>query len=936
MNLSKSLLLLLLFLVSGLSAQINLKAPLPLDSQVRIGMLPNGMRYYIRKNKKPENRAELRLAVHAGSLQEDPDQLGIAHFVEHMAFNGTKNFPKNELVDYLESTGTRFGADLNAYTSFEETVYMIQARTDSIQLLEKGLLVLQDWAHAVTFEHEEIDKERGVVVSEWRSSLSPDQRMQQKYFPILYKGSRYAERLPIGDPKIIENAKYDAVTRFYQEWYRPDLMVVVAVGDFDVKWMEMQLIRRFSDIPRKEQPRKRQDYTIPQQKETLFAIVSDPEASFTKAQVVYKLPDQPLKTIGDYKALLARFLYNQMLGARLYELQQQPEPPFTFASSGYSSDIGDMDTYSAYVQTGEGKEKVIEGLRSVLLETRRAQLHGFAQSELDRQKVEILKNAESAYRERDKTQSSTLASDYVYHYLEDNPIPDAEQYLQLCKDLLPLITLNDINPLPKKWITKENRVVIVTAPEKEGVPLPTELELKALLNEIERSTPPPFVDKVSDEPLLSASLNPTEITEHTEFQELGVTELKLQNHVKVVLKPTDFKNDEILLNAFSPGGHSLYDDAHYMDAANCAQIVDFSGIGKFDAVALQKKLAGTKLTIGPYVSELYEGFSGYASPDDLETMLQLIYLYFTEPRKDSVVLQSLVSRQRTIVQNMMSNPYYYFHQERSKIKYNSHPRRQMTTMEDLNNITLDGTYDIFRERFADASDFTFVLVGNFEVEQIKPLLTKYLGNLPTTSREESWRDINADLVPGRIDTTMVRGQAPKAIVELTWHGAFDFDAPNARYDYYSLLDLLRIKLRESMREDQGGVYGVSVSGAPSKYPKEDYFITISFNCEPAQVDSLIQTAMAEIAKVKANGAEGKDLQKIRETQKQSRIKALKENSYWSGQLVARYQYELSLDGILYEPYAKIVDQLNTQAMQDAAKRYFNDTNFMKIILLPEE
>ncbi len=934
MHLSKSLLLLLLFVCSGLSAQVNLKAPLPLDSEVRIGMLPNGMRYYIRKNNKPENRAELRLAVHAGSLQEDPDQLGIAHFAEHMAFNGTKNFPKNQLVDYLESTGTRFGADLNAYTSFEETVYMIQARTDSIQLLEKGLLVLQDWAHAVTFEPDEIDKERGVVVSEWRSSLSPDQRMQQEYFPVLYKGSRYAERLPIGDPKIIENAKYDAITRFYREWYRPDLMAVVAVGDFDVKWMEMQLIRMFSAIPKKEKLRKREDYKMPRHKETLFAIVSDPEASFTTAQVVYKLPEQPLKTIGDYKAQLVRVLYNRMLGARLYELQQQPEPPFTFASSGYSSDIGDMDTYSTYVFTGEGK--VIEGLRSVMLETRRAQLHGFVQSELDRQKAEILKSAESAYRERDKTQSSALASRYVYHYLQDNPIPDAEQYLQLCKDLLPLITLNDINPLPKKWITKENRVVIVTAPEKEGVPLPTEAELNNLLNEIDRSTPPPFVDNVSDEPLLAANLNSTEITEQTEFQELGVTELKLQNHVKVVLKPTDFKNDEILLSAFSPGGHSLYEDTHYMDAANCAQIVDFSGIGQFDAVALQKKLTGKKLSIGPYVSELYEGFNGYASPDDLETMLQLIYLYFTEPRKDSVALQSLISRQRTIVQNMMSNPYYYFNQERSKIKYDSHPRRQMTRMEDLNNITLDGTYDIFRERFADASDFTFVLVGNFEVEQIKPLLTKYLGNLPTTPREESWRDINADLVPGRIDTTIVRGQAPKAIVELTWHGAFDFDAPNARYDYYSLLDLLRIKLRESMREEQGGVYGVRVSGAPSKYPKEDYFITISFNCEPAQVDSLIQTALADIENVKANGAEEKDLQKIRETQKQSRLKALKENGYWSGQLVARYQYELPLDGILYESYAKIVDQLDSQAMQDAAKRYFNDTNFMKIVLLPEE
>ncbi|MBK7873363.1 MAG: insulinase family protein [Saprospiraceae bacterium] len=482
-------LLLFLVLAFGLQAQVNLQAPLPLDASVRIGMLPNGMRYYIRQNSKPEKRAELRLVVHAGSLQEDPDQLGIAHFVEHMAFNGTKNFPKNELIDYLESTGTRFGADLNAYTSFEETVYEIQARTDSLALLEKGLLVLQDWASAIAFDSIEIDKERGVVVSEWRSRLSPDQRMQQQYFPILYKDSRYAERLPIGKPEIIEKVSYDAIRRFYKDWYRPELMAIVAVGDFDVKWMEMQLIQRFCKIPKTENARKREDYKIPRHQETLFAICADPEASFTIAQLIYKLPEQPLKTLSDYKAQLARILYNRMLGARLFELQQQPNPPFTFASSGYGGDIGDMDSYLVHVFTAVGKS--IEGLRSILLETRRAQLHGFTATELERQKLEILKSAESAYRERDKMQSAALASRFVYHYLNDSPALDAEQYWKICQELLPLIKLEDINPLPKQWLGKENRVFVVTAPQKEGVPLPTEAALKALLDEIDRATPHP-------------------------------------------------------------------------------------------------------------------------------------------------------------------------------------------------------------------------------------------------------------------------------------------------------------------------------------------------------------------------------------------------------------------------------------------------------------
>ncbi|MDX1939616.1 MAG: insulinase family protein, partial [Saprospiraceae bacterium] len=694
------------------------------------------------------------------------------------------------------------------------------------------------------------------------------------------------------------------------------------------------LIQRFCKIPKTENARKREDYKIPRHQETLFAICSDPEASFTIAQLIYKLPEQPLKTLGNYKAQLARSLYNRMLGARLFELQQQPNPPFTFASSGYGSDIGDMDSYLVHVFTAEGKS--IEGLRSILLETRRAQLHGFTATELERQKLEILKSAESAYRERDKMQSATLASRFVYHYLNESPVLDAEQYWKICQELLPLIKLEDINPLPKQWLGKENRVFVVTAPQKEGVSLPTEAALKALLDEIDRATPPPFVDNVSDEPLLAADFTSVEIIEQTEYQELGVTELKLANGVKVVLKPTDFKNDEISLSAFSPGGHSLYEDKDYMNATNASQIVDFSGIGKLDAVALQKKLAGKQLSISPYIGELEEGFSGYASPEDFETLLQLIYLYFTEPRRDSVVMQSLITRQRSVYQNMMQNPYYYFNEERSKIKYNGHSRRLMTKAEDLDNITLDGVYRIFRERFADASDFTFVLVGNIDIEKIKPLLTKYLGNLPSIQRKETWRDINADLTPGRIDTTIVRGQAPKAIVELTWHGAFDFNNRNARYHFSSMLELLRIKLRESLREEQGGVYGVRVSGTASKIPKEDYFITISFQCEPGQTDSLIQAAYTEIKQIQANGAAEKDLQKIRETQKQTRLKSLKENGFWSGQIALRYQYGLPLDGILYEEYEKIVDQLDSQSIKNAANLYFEETNFMKIVLLPEK
>ncbi len=924
-----------LLTISSLHAQINLNAPLPVDPAVRIGTLPNGMRYYIRENKKPENRVELRLVVHAGSLQEDANQLGVAHFVEHMAFNGTKNFPKQDLVNYLESTGTRFGADLNAYTSFEETVYMLQARTDSLELLERGLLILEDWARAVSFDPEEIDKERGVVISEWRSRLSPDQRMQQQYYPVLYQGSRYAERLPIGKPEIIEHVDYEDIKRFYREWYRPELMAIIAVGDFDARFIEMQLIQQFSAIPKREatEVRAHQAYPVPRPNGTSFSIVTDKEAAFTNVQIVYKHPSEKAKTIGDYKTRLARSLYNRMLGARLFELQQQANPPFTFASSGFGDDIGDLATYSVSAFTAESK--AVEGLRAVLLETRRAELHGFNSSELDRQKAEILKAAESAARESDKMQSASLAGRYAYHFLDENPILSPEQYLKLCNELLPLITLEDINPLPRQWLRSNSRVVIVTGPEKENVPMPTQDELMELLIEVEQATPLPYEDSVSDAPLLVTELKPLEIKSERHIESVDVWELELANGVTVVLKPTDFQNDQIQLNAFSPGGHSIYPDDDYMNAYSAAQIVDFSGLGAFSVTELQKKLAGKKVSISPYISERYEGFGGYASPDDLETMLQLIYLYFTQPRKDSTALQSIVTRQRSIVQNMMMNPYYYFNEERNKIKYDNHPRERMLSEADLDQLQIDKAYAAYRDRFADASDFTFVLVGNFDVSNIKPLIAIYLGNLPAIYRKESWRDVNADLVRGRIDTTIVRGQAPKALVELTFHGDFDYFAEGNRYHFYAMLDLLRIKLRESMREDKGGVYGVSVNGTPTLHPKQQYRVTLSFYCEPGQVDSLVETALNDIENVKQHGAEVENLQKIKETQKQTRIKAIKENSYWSGQLTARYQNGLPLDGMLLENYTKIVDSLKSENIQNAAQKYLSYDNFMRIVLLPE-
>lgn len=908
--------------------------PLPVDPNVISGKLDNGLHYYIKHNEKPENRAELRLAVHAGSLQEDEDQLGLAHFIEHMAFNGSENFEKNELVDFLELAGTRFGPDLNAYTSFEETVYMLQTRTDSLELLEKGLLILEDWAGGLTLDPEEIDKERGVVVSEWRSSLSPDQRLQQKSFPITYKDSRYAVRLPIGKPEIIENADYATIRRFYEDWYRPDLMAVIAVGDFDLLWMEAEIKRRFAGLENPSKPRQREDYTIPHHDETRFVIATDKENSFTRIQLSIKHPETPVEDQADYRTSVMHSLYNRMLNARMVEIRQQPNPPFTFAYSGYGGDLGDLDNYFLYAFVAEGG--VLKGLTSVYTETLRAVEHGFVATELERAKAETMRSAEKSFKEQDKTPSGTFASGLVSHFLDDNPFLNAEQRLKLLEEMLPTISLEDINAMPKGWITDHDRTIIVTGPEKENADLPAEDEILAAIDAVEAMDLDPYVDKVSDAPLLEAELGMAEIVGEKKWPELEVTEWTLANGIKVVLKPTDFQNDQIQFTAFSPGGNSLYPDSDYFNAANAVAIIDQSGISDFPLSDLNKKLAGKNVSVGPYISELTEGLNGSTSPEDVETLFELIYLYFTAPRKDEEVLQSYVTQQKSIMQNILVNPYYFFANEKTKLKYDDHPRRQaLPDMSDLEALDIDRIYEIYNDRFADAGDFTFIFVGNFTLDGIRPLLQKYLGSLPTEGRWEKWKNVHADLVDGSINKTWVRGAAPKALVEMVYHGDFDY-TPENRYAFTSMASLVRIKLREAMREDKGGVYGVTVRANYSQFPEPDYSITISFNAEPDQVDDLMATAKAEIKKIMENGASDTDIKKVTETQLQGRIKGLKENSYWLGQLNARYQNNLPLEGIQLEAIQEAITTLNSEVLQQATQRYFGTDNYMQFVLLPEE
>ncbi len=906
--------------------------PIPTDSRLKQGQLSNGIKYYIQKNEKPENRAELRLAINAGSILEDEDQLGLAHFVEHMAFNGTEHFEKSELVDYLESVGTRFGPDLNAYTSFDETVYMLQVRTDSTELFDKGMLILRDWANGVSFDDEEIDKERGVVESEWRSRLSPDQRMQQVYFPILYKGSRYAERLPIGSPDIINNADYETVRRFYKDWYRPDLMAVVVVGDVDIDKVEGELKTLFGDIEKVDNPRERATYDVPVHPETLVSIVSDKEASFTNVQVVYKHDKKRTKNLKDYRRSLTHQLYNSMLGARLQELSKAADPPFLFAYTGYSGSIGELDTYSSFAFVPEGKAGA--ALEALLTENKRVLLHGFTPGELDRAKKNMMEGAEKSFKEMDKTESSRLSMRYVYKYLDEIPTPSPEQTLALYEEYLPTIALEEIDVLAGQWIRDESRVVVITGPEKEETPLPEEGAVRAMLKEVAMTDVAPYDDAVSEEPFFNKELSAVSITNTTKFDHVDITYLELENGVDVYLKKTDFKNDEILMSATSPGGSSLYNDDDYFDASNATSIVNEAGIGAFSPTQLQKLMAGKSVFVRPYIGTLSEGLNGQSSPDDVEIMMQMIYKYFYEPRIDDEAFTSFVTKQKGLYKNLMSNPQYFFNDYVGRKKYDDHPRVGFPSSDDWAGLDYKKAMELYHDRFSDASDFTFSFVGNFDEATLVPMIQKYLGNLPNINREEQWKDVGVRAVKGGLKDRIEKGEAPKTNVHMYFHGDFDYSKDN-NYIMSSMIAYLRIKLREELREDLGGVYGVGIRGGGSKKPVENYGITISFNADPSMTDTLVQAAKDVIERALTDGPNEEDMTKVKETQRQGRIKNLKENRFWQRQISSEHEEGQTFDNVLIEALEVRINNLTAAQIKAAADQYFDYSNYIEIIMDPE-
>jgi len=919
-------------ILTGLNAQnIKLDDPIPPDPAIKIGKLENGLTYYIKKNTKPEQRIELRLAVNAGSVCETDGQQGLAHFVEHMCFNGTKNFPSNRIIDMLEEMGVKFGAELNAFTGFDQTIYMLKVPSDKEEWINRGFQVLEDWAHQVTLDDGEIDKERGVIVEEWRLGLGAEDRMQTKYIPVLLKGSKYADRLPIGKVEVIKNFPYDTLRSFYNTWYRPDLMAVVVVGDIDPKVAEEKVKEFFGRIPKSSNPKPRVEFPIPGNTEPLISVVTDKEATGYSAMVFFKHPKSENGTFGDYREQIMQMLYTGMLNNRLQEIAQKPESPYLYSGTGYGTFIGrSVDVYQLMVSAKENQ--IEKSLEVILTENERVRRFGFLPSELEREKKDVLASYEKMAKEADKTESSSLADEFTRNYLDKEPIPGIQNEFSIISDFIPGITLEEINMIGKEWVTDKNIVALVTAQEKEGINVPTESQVLDIIKSVKDMKIEAYSENVADAPLLAAIPVAGKVTKKTDNAQFGYTELSFSNGVRMILKPTDFKNDEIMISAYSPGGTSLYPDNDIMSAMLASTIVTQSGLGDYDYIGLQKKLSGNTAKLSPYINELREGVNGSCSPKDLETMLQLNYLYFTGTRRDSTAFNAYISRMKNMIKPMRANPQVIFQDTLTKIISMNSPRAiAIPTEAQFEQVNLDRLHAIFKDRFTDASDFTYLMVGNFKTDEVTPLLERYIGGLPSTKRTETWKNVTPDFPEGLIDVDVPKNSEPQSQVAMVWKGDFKWK-DKYRQGFAMLMNILSIKLRETMREEQGGVYGVSFNGNPVKYPEPKYTITSTWGCNPDSISKLANTVLGEMGKIKKYGPSEADLNKVKETLIRERETRLKENNFW---ISALQNYYLNGDRLLtLEEYKTFVNSFTAKDIKKVAGKYLDTESYVKVALTP--
>lgn len=921
MKQTNKILLLLFFLPFSLLAQnIENDSKIPFDPNVKKGVLKNGLTYYIRKNGKPENKVDLRLIINAGSILENDDQQGLAHFMEHMCFNGTKRFPKNQLVDYLQSIGVKFGQHLNAYTSFDETVYFLPIPSDNPEKLEKGFQIIEDWAFNANLTPEEIDKERGVVLEEYRLGLGADKRMEDRYIPKMMHNSQYANRLPIGKKEILENFTYDKVISFYKDWYRPNLMSVIVVGDIDVAEMEQKIKDHFENYknPVNEKPRK--TFEVPNHKETFIAIESDKEAAQTQIQLLYK--DSGLrkisKNIGDLKEELVEGLFSTMLNNRLNELTNSPTPPFTYGFSYHGATFArDKEAFQSFAMINEDKQ--IEALKVLVTENERVKKFGFTAGELERAKNEILSRVESKYKDKDKTESENFVWECQANFLTQESLTGIEWGYTAAQKMIPTITLSQVNALIKDFIREDNIVVVITAPEKPGLKKVTEQEVLAAIK-VNSKDLKPYEDKAVAKSLLRSKLKEGAIIKREINEKIGTTTLTLSNGAKVTYKKTDFKNDEILLEGISFGGSNLYsnDEIKKVQFANGGLTeAGFSGLNQND---IDKFMAGKIASVSPYISNTTEGFRGSTTPKDLEYAFQMLQAYFTDLNFDTAAFEGYKQKQSNFFENMISQPSFYFQQEFYTYLNKENPRwnGMVPTAETWKETDYQLAYNKYKERFANAADFEFFFVGNIDETRLEEFSKKYIASLPSTTAKEEAKDVGYRFLKGDIKKVVNKGKDPKSTVTIMYYGETPYSTKEATA-FTALGEVLSIKLIEELRENESGVYGVSARGSMNKIPYGSYSFNIGFPCGPENAEKLTASALNQLQKIIDNGPEEKDVNKYKEAEALEYKKKMKENRYWMTNFTKAFVNGANVEDILIA--SENVKAVTAKDIQDVAKKY---------------
>ena len=898
------------------------------DSAITLGHLSNGLTYYIRPNSYPENQVFLRLVVKSGSVMEDDDQLGLAHFFEHMAFNGTEKYPENQVINFLEKNGIQFGPEINAYTTYDQTVFLLEIPSDKPQLVDQCIEILSQWAGYVKLEQKDIDDERGVVIEELRLRNGPDERFHDFLMEKLLADSRFASRNPGGKVEIIETFKRPELVRYYREWYTPDRMAVMVVGDIDAKAVKDSIEKYFS--PLRNNPAQRTlDMSVPIKSGTVAGVMTDPDATEDQFDLFIKVPFSQDKVAGDYRNSIVRALFSNMMSDRFDQIRRTQNPPFMSARTGYSHLFKSASFFNLAVNLKDNAAK--EGIERACSELARVAQHGFTQTELDRSKAELLSYIESLYNERDKTNSNNLSNEYTRNFMEDECIPGIAVEYELYCQYLPLIQLEEVNSFVQNYLKQDGRVLVATG-KPQSLGNLSEKELISLVDNALTSKQEPYEDLSLQESLIKEIPAAGKIKSDRTDRKTGLTTLKLSNGAKVLLYPTNFKNDQILISAISEGGTSLVSDSQWASAAVACAVVHNSGLGSFSKVELDQMLKGKNVAVNPFIETYSEGFTGSSTKKDLETAFQLIHLYFASPRFDQEAYDSYMTRLETALKNQEASPDTAFIKALKELVTQNHPRGRIIDMDVYREITFQNAQDVYRTRFADPGDFTFILVGNIDVESTKKLASTYIASIPSKGIKEKWKDVGLRLPAGTETATVHKGTDFRSQVLTIMKGNFRYSVKEDMY-IDALAYFLNLRLLEVIREQLGGTYTISSYPSTTSMPVSQYMINIIYGCSPLRVEEIMDTVTAEIMKLKEDIPQ-EYLDKYKAARLTEYNKGIKENSWYLSQLTDCAYYGQRFTA--KSDFPRLLEKLTLKTLKKKAAKYFDTDNTLNVILYPEQ